>query len=264
MKHLAFLLAFTLAVPLAAADEQKTPPRTPQRTQSRAPSTPRPTGEPQLSAATALHAKISEVRFDNAPLRDCFDWLRDTLGTNLYVDWGALEALGVDPNKGVTINVRWVTVPSLLRLLLQETGQSELLTYYVSGNVLTVTTKEKADEQLFTRVYPIEDLMLRPRKITGSRMDMGDSGSRSGSSRSSSYSGSSRNSIFGERDRDYDDDEESEKARGQEVVDMVKQLTPAEIWEEAGGRAKITYFRGKLILTAPRSVHELIGGPIRD
>lgn len=227
--------------------------------------------ERQLSAATALHAKISEVRFDNAPLRECFEWLRDTLGTNLHVDWGALEAIGVDPDKTVTVNLRWVTVPRLLRLLLAESGQGELLTYYVSGNVLTITTKEKADEQLFTRVYPVEDLVLRPRKISRrSRMELGSSsssgrGGGSGGGYSGGSSGGSSGGIFGDRDdSEEDDEEESDKARGQEVVDMVKQLTPAEIWEDAGGTSKILYFRGKLILTAPRSVHELIGGPIRD
>lgn len=226
--------------------------------------------ERQLSAATALHAKISEVRFDNAPLRECFDWVRDTLGTNLHVDWGALEAMGVDPDKAVTVNLRWVTVPRLLRLLLAETGQGELLTYYVSGNVLTITTREKADQQLITRVYPVEDLVLRPRKISRkSRMELGSTSSGGGrGSGGGGYSGGgssgSSDGIFGDSDDSEDDEEDSDKARGQEVVDMVKKLTPAEIWEDAGGTSKILYFRGKLILTAPRSVHELIGGPIRD
>lgn len=220
--------------------------------------------ERQLSAAQALNAKISEVRFDNVALRDCVDWLRDTLGTNLHVDWGALQEIGVDPDKAINVNLRWVTVPRLLRLMLQETGQGDQLTYYVSGNVLTITTKAKADEQLFTRVYSVEDLVLRPRKIRSSRMELGDSGTggrRGGGGGRSG--GSSGDSIFGDDDDD-DDDEESDRARGQELVDMIKKATPAEVWEEGGGRSRITYFRGKLILTAPRSVHEMVGGPIRD
>ncbi len=35
-----------------------------------------------------------------------------------------------------------------------------------------------------------------------------------------------------------------------------------EVWRENGGTASIRYFRGRLIITAPRSVHEQIGGAI--
>ena len=33
------------------------------------------------------------------------------------------------------------------------------------------------------------------------------------------------------------------------------------IWKENGGPATMRYFNGKLIVTAPQSVQEMIGGP---
>jgi hypothetical protein len=34
------------------------------------------------------------------------------------------------------------------------------------------------------------------------------------------------------------------------------------VWRQNGGPASIRFFNGTLIVTAPRSVHEAIGGPL--
>src|SRR5690606_22324434 len=88
----------------------------------------------QITPRDALNARISRVDWQGTQLYDAFEWLRETLNTNMHVDWGALKEVGVDQTKPIDIDLRWVSVPRLLRLMLQETGQGELLTFYVSGN----------------------------------------------------------------------------------------------------------------------------------
>jgi hypothetical protein len=56
-------------------------------------------------------------------------------------------------------------------------------------------------------------------------------------------------------------DETSEK-KGQDLVALVRDVVRPTIWKENGGTASIRYFSGKLIVSAPASVHEAIGGPL--
>ncbi|HZK81658.1 MAG TPA: hypothetical protein VFC46_11335, partial [Humisphaera sp.] len=48
--------------------------------------------------------------------------------------------------------------------------------------------------------------------------------------------------------------------RAKSVVDLIMAVIQPEIWQENGGKAAIRYWNGNLIVTAPRSVQEAIGG----
>src|SRR5690606_17315566 len=162
------------------------------------------------------------------------------------------------------------------------TGQGEHLTFYVSGNVLTITTKEKADEKLFTRAYPVEDLLIQPQPVdridanvlTRGTSRTGSTGGRSGggSFGTSGTGGFGNSGAGGGRDDDMfgnhrnrrggNEHEDSTKARGMEMVNTIKEMVPDVTWSGNGGRSKIIYIRGAIVVTAPRSVHEALGGPI--
>jgi hypothetical protein len=43
---------------------------------------------------------------------------------------------------------------------------------------------------------------------------------------------------------------------------MIRETIRPEIWRENGGTASIRYYNGHLVVTAPRSVHEALGGAI--
>ena len=51
-------------------------------------------------------------------------------------------------------------------------------------------------------------------------------------------------------------------AKAQELVDLIVDTVSPTIWLRNGGMARIRFFDGNLIVTAPRSVHEAIGGPM--
>jgi hypothetical protein len=50
--------------------------------------------------------------------------------------------------------------------------------------------------------------------------------------------------------------------KGQELVDLIKNVIRPNIWSDNGGPASIKYYNGKLIVNAPVSVQEAIGGPV--
>ncbi len=43
-------------------------------------------------------------------------------------------------------------------------------------------------------------------------------------------------------------------------MDLIEAIIDPDIWKDAGGTASIRYFNGMLVITAPRSVQEAIGG----
>ena len=47
-----------------------------------------------------------------------------------------------------------------------------------------------------------------------------------------------------------------------QLVTLIRETIRPTIWKENGGTAAIRYYNGNLIVTAPRSVHEAIGGPL--
>lgn len=57
-------------------------------------------------------------------------------------------------------------------------------------------------------------------------------------------------------------DQETSEKKGQELVDLIKTVIRPNIWTDNGGAATIRYFNGKLIVNAPVSVQEAIGGPV--
>jgi hypothetical protein len=48
--------------------------------------------------------------------------------------------------------------------------------------------------------------------------------------------------------------------RAQDLIDTITAVIKPDIWQVNGGTAAIRFFNGSLIVTAPRSVHEALGG----
>jgi hypothetical protein len=46
------------------------------------------------------------------------------------------------------------------------------------------------------------------------------------------------------------------------LVKLIMDTIRPEIWKENGGNSTIRFFQGNLIVTAPLSVQEAIGGPV--
>jgi hypothetical protein len=116
-------------------------------------------------------------------------------------------------------------------------------------------------------VYPVQDLLVEAQPFVEppqfdlsyatSRGSVGGSGGRgSGSSASQSLLGNYQNFNQQQNQPRVKD------ARAQELVDLIVDTVSPNIWLRNGGMARIRFFNGNLIVTAPRSVHEELGGPI--
>jgi hypothetical protein len=207
----------------------------------------------QDSGRRALNTNLPQLNFAGVAFGDAVDFLRDVSGANIHVDWRALESAGVGKDTVVNLRLRSVNMRKVLTLLLNEAGGGSLLTFYSSEGVIEITTREVADRQMFTRVYPIQDLIMDVPDFVGP--DLNITQSNTGGGRGSSGG----NNIL--QGNSNDKDQPITKAeRAQQLVDVITSTIQPDIWATNGGTAAIRFFNGNLIVTAPRSVHEALGG----
>jgi hypothetical protein len=74
-----------------------------------------------------------------------------------------LEEAGVTKDQIVSHNLKGISLRSAFRLILGPLN----LTYVIKDEVLQITSKEKASEQLVTKVYPVGDLVLQIPQFQG-------------------------------------------------------------------------------------------------
>jgi beta-lactamase regulating signal transducer with metallopeptidase domain len=132
----------------AVADEQPVPYSDALRYPDNWPDLPPPrarstTDEAVANATTMklLEHKLPEVRFDNVGFADVIDFFRDVGSANIFVDWRALEAAGIDRNAPVTIRLRDVKLSKALEVVLLDVGAGKArLGYAVDGGIVTIST----------------------------------------------------------------------------------------------------------------------------
>jgi hypothetical protein len=107
-----------------------------------------------------LKALEEPVNFDftETPLSDVLSFIKDNHGDlQVFIDSKVLSDAGIDPSTlPITSSLKGVSLRSALRLILSAQG----LTYYIKDEVLKITTKEQADSELVTKVYPVGDLVI--------------------------------------------------------------------------------------------------------
>jgi hypothetical protein len=207
-------------------------------------------------ARSLLNKRLPAAKHDNVALVDAIDFLRDISGVNIVVDWKALEAINISKNAQINLNLHDVSAAKVLSLILSEAGPGDLLTYYVDQNVVQITTREVADQKMVTIVYYVIDL-LQPNdtfdytiaSIGGGSAQVTGGG---GSGGTNAISQGTNNTSNGKTMADKAD----------ALIKLIETVVRPEIWRDNGGQASMAYLNGNLIVTAPRSVQEAIGGPL--
>jgi hypothetical protein len=88
-----------------------------------------------------LEKPLPQVKFDAIGLVDVIDFLRDVTGANIFVNWRALEAAGVDRNTPITLDLSDSPLSGVLdQLLTQAGGKTAKLAYDVREGVITISS----------------------------------------------------------------------------------------------------------------------------
>jgi hypothetical protein len=216
-----------------------------------------------INARRALGMTLGELHVDNVAVVKVIDYLRTTSGANIVVNWKALEAAGVSRDAPVSLEVRGLTLRKALQLVLDQASPAAPLTYNVDQNVISITTQDEADKIMITKVYIVDDLVMPdmapmdPPTFNLQAVTQGSGGGSGGGG------GGSQGSIFQTNgNQQLTTNTQSSDTKGQDLVSLIREIVRPTIWKENGGPAAMRYFNGKLIVTAPQSVHEMIGGDV--
>lgn len=93
-----------------------------------------------------------QVKYDDLPLSDVVEHLRDSQSLPLAVDQRSLEEIGLSGDVAMTLVADQIQLRSMLDLLLIDQD----LTYTVRGESLVITTEEAAENSLISRIYWLE------------------------------------------------------------------------------------------------------------
>jgi hypothetical protein len=102
----------------------------------------------------ALNTTIS-VNFRNSKLEDVIEYLRTYTGQPILLDREGMKEAEVAYDTGVTLNVKGVTVRTVLRKVLADLG----MTYVIKDELIEATSAQRAREMMVVRRYYIGDLM---------------------------------------------------------------------------------------------------------
>jgi len=148
---LVLLLAVGLAVPAHAAAEPAGKTRATKPTRRAA--TTSPAGAPDTEAVVRgkLRREIKRVSFADIDFKDVVRFLRESSGANIYVNWRALKAAGIDPDTKVTVDARRGSVARALASTLEDVsgaaaGADSELAYRIEDSVIIVSTRSNLAE----------------------------------------------------------------------------------------------------------------------
>lgn len=104
------------------------------------------------------------INFEGNRLVNVIDYLRNTTGANFFVNWPALEGVGVEQDAAITLQLSNVPAEQALRLVLQQAGQIsqfDPIGYSIIEGVVTIDTENNLKKTTDTRVYDIRDLLVQ-------------------------------------------------------------------------------------------------------
>ena len=197
--------------------------------------------DPNSQTLAKLDASI-DAQFIDTPLQDFLDYLADAVEVQFYVDERALSDKGLTDDDLITIDLKEVPAEMVLRLMLRQLD----LAYMLDHGVVIITTPERAENNLDTRVYRIDDLVripAAPERATPTDVTFDD-----------------RDAIIhlvqpgGVR-------QPAKKMPLDEVdvlIELITSTIKPESWIDMGGGASIAPYRGTLVISQTELAHRKV------
>lgn len=115
----------------------------------------------QADLRAKLDRRIPDRRFAGAELYDVIDHFRDETGLNIFVNWKALERIGVSHDLPVTLTFanNPMADEAMRQLFLHVGGDRVSIGWRIDEGVITISTGEDLLKNTLTRVYDVRDLI---------------------------------------------------------------------------------------------------------
>jgi type II secretory pathway component GspD/PulD (secretin) len=208
------------------------------------------------------------------PLNQAIDFIRETWGANIFVNWQAIQDAGVDPEQLVNLNLKDVSLRTAIETVFDlAAGKLEPTarpTFIVDAGIIHISTRELLNQRTATIVYDITDLVLveripeDPQAIQLSQFAQGQGVFAGGAGGGGGMAGPGAG-IFGggagAPTFSAAQEEEARKALITQIIDIIKTVDPEAFAGEGGD---LREFNGVLIVRNTRANHERIRKLLAD
>ena len=174
--------------------------------------------EANRTAQLALN-RVVTVNFDATNLGSIIDYIRDTTGANIAVNWPALELAGIDQDTLISITLARVPADQLLDLVLEQASaenfDDDKAGYSIIRGIIQISTLSDLKTSTEVRIYDIRDLLVQVPNFEGSDFDLDSALS------DNTGGGGGGDSLFNDDD---DDEDEDNNATRDELIEEILEL----------------------------------------
>lgn len=229
-------------------------------------------GEPLQFAETAedrrvrtvLESKRIPADFRDNSFGDVVNFIRTVSNLDVDIDWQSLENAGITQDATVTLQLKNVTLRSVLDRVIEQVSASgsSPAGWEISDGVLRIASDEQLRKNVVTLVYDIRDLLLEvpdygdaPEFDLQSVLQSSGSGGGGGSQSPFRDTGGNRQNNTNRRTLDE---------RTDELLQIVQENIDRDGWIDGGGTTgRVNKLNGNLIITNTPKNHQAIEGLLR-
>ncbi len=214
----------------------------------------------------ALDKHLEKVTFNANSFADVIDYLRDQTGTNIYVDWAALERASISRDAPVTTRLRDIKFSKALELIFKSVeGEQEdqKLGYSIDEGVITISTRKDLNRNVVVERYDINDLLfVAPDYTNAPTLDLTQNNSGTAGGGGGGGGGASSN-LF--QNANTNNNQEQQQGQRQQRIDEIHKYIVDNVdsasWKENGGDVgsiSSSPLRAVLLITqTPENQHEI-------
>lgn len=209
-----------------------------------------------------LEEPLREITAEQQGLERVLNFLRDSTNSNIFVNWRALEAAGIDRNSPVTISLKEIPFRKALQTILAEVGGGTAnLGYTIDDGIITVSTRDDLDSVKYqtVKVFDVRDLLVQPNNRAAPTLNLGQTTQQAGQGGGGFGGGQGgqqggQGGLFGDTNNQNNQNQNQNlQANRQTIVtsitDTIKAVVAPDSWRDNGGTiGSIRELNGQLIV----------------
>lgn len=225
---------------------------------------------PRTAPTDALNRIVPALALDEVPLEAVLAQLAEQAGVTINVDWGSLDAAQVARDTPISLRTRALPLKTVLWIVLRQATLDQSLAYAVGGDLVVIASTTSFDRDLITRAYDVNDLVTHfrfqipdPKYWVEPVLGLRQAAGRCGANRACADGGGNLAMPRGAPAYSNWPSEQREQHM-KELVRCITDTVEPEHWQVNGGRGRMSWFEGTLVVYASPRIHQMIGGPLTD
>ncbi|MCC6230176.1 MAG: hypothetical protein IT432_13240 [Phycisphaerales bacterium] len=230
-------------------------------------------GEPLAFAESAENQRINSliaskrtpVKFNESPFENVVGFLQTVTLLNIDVDWASLDAMSVQRDKPITLNLTNVPIRTVLDKVCEKispgTDISQRIGWAVNDGVLTIAAEEALRKNTQLVIYDIRDLLIEvPQYANVPQFDLSSVLSNSGQG-----GGGGQSPFQNNTQNQQNDFGRNRDSRIDQIIQLIQENVDTEGWKDMGGTTgSIQRLDGSLIIVNTAKNHQAVNGLLRQ